>query len=224
MRSLFALACMLGCGEAKDAPHDSDAHEAMETGSPTDTAPTDSAPVDTAPAPRDLDGDGVDDRTDCDDRDPARTPGGPEVWDGIDNDCDDRVDADGDYAGTLALDATGIYQGTPYTFRLACPLSLARTGRTLVLEAVCTPDPADPDAQRLLGPRLVVSVIEARVAPAARWSGAFLVTSDSGWDTDGEGTVTLAETLDRADIAFSLRAPFLTANGSARAAWVPASR
>ena len=223
--SLFVVcAWLLACVGAKDAPLDSGPDTAGDSGASPDTGATDTAPDDTAPAPRDLDGDGVDDRTDCDDRDPARTPGADEVWDGVDNDCDERVDADGAYAGTLTLDATGIYQGTPYTFRLTCPLALTRAGRELTLEAVCTPDPADANAQRLLGPRLVVSVTESRVAPAARWSGTFLVTSDSGWDTDGDGTIAFAPTLDRADIAFALSAPFLTASGSAVAAWVPASR
>ncbi len=220
---VVVLIGLIGCG-ATSAGDGSGAPIADDTASRADTAGTDTAPDDSAPAPRDLDGDGVDDRTDCDDRDPARTPGASEDWDGVDNDCDGRVDADGTYVGTLNLDATGVYQGTPHSFRLACPLTLARAGRSLTLEAVCTPDPGDPDAQRLLGPRLVVSVDAPRVAPAAGWSGSFVVASDSGWDTEGEGTIAFADTLDRAEAAFSLSAPFLNASGSGRAAWVPPSR
>jgi hypothetical protein len=40
----------------------------------------------------DLDGDGADMCVDCDDGDPARLPGAPELCDGLDNDCDGSVD------------------------------------------------------------------------------------------------------------------------------------
>jgi len=40
----------------------------------------------------DADGDGVDDRTDCDDDNPDAFPGGREVCDGVDNDCDGAID------------------------------------------------------------------------------------------------------------------------------------
>ena len=47
--------------------------------------------VDTAPCVV-LDGDGVGDCTDCDDRNPKRKPGATEVCDGVDNDCDGLID------------------------------------------------------------------------------------------------------------------------------------
>ncbi len=223
--SLALLVLLSGCAEGREAQGDTaggdnadDTARADDTGG-GDTS-TDSAP----PPPRDLDGDGVDDRTDCDDRDPDRTPGAPEAWDGVDNDCDGRVDADGTYSGTLTLDATGVYQGTPHSFRLDCPLTVTRAGRALALEAACTTDPTDENAQRLLGPRLVVSVDEPRVEPTARWSGTYVVRSDSGWDTDGEGSIAFAESLDRVDVVFTVSAPFLGARGAGRAAWAPAAR
>ena len=41
---------------------------------------------------RDMDSDGVSLCSDCDDADPARTPGAAELCDGIDNDCDSSID------------------------------------------------------------------------------------------------------------------------------------
>jgi hypothetical protein len=66
----------------------------------------------------DLDADGVDACTDCDDLDPARFPGNPEVCNTVDDDCsgvaDDGlaavvtyVDADGDGFGSVLSPATG---------------------------------------------------------------------------------------------------------------------
>lgn len=42
----------------------------------------------------DADSDGVGYKEDCDDNDAARTPGAAEVCDGVDNDCDERIDED----------------------------------------------------------------------------------------------------------------------------------
>lgn len=52
--------------------------------------PVDAGPPDAGCA--DLDGDGVDSCSDCDDTDPHRAPGLTEVCDGKDNDCDGTVD------------------------------------------------------------------------------------------------------------------------------------
>jgi len=49
----------------------------------------------------DADADGWPIGEDCDDDDPARNPGAREVWDGVDNDCDDEVDPDTDEDGIL---------------------------------------------------------------------------------------------------------------------------
>ena len=50
----------------------------------------------------DLDGDGVETSTDCEDLDPRRAPGLVEIADGVDNDCDGDVDED-----TSAVDDDG---------------------------------------------------------------------------------------------------------------------
>ncbi|MFH1469677.1 MAG: MopE-related protein [Pseudomonadota bacterium] len=52
-------------------------------------------PLDTAsPGWDDADGDGYDERSDCDDADPAVHPGAAETCDGVDDDCDGFVDGD----------------------------------------------------------------------------------------------------------------------------------
>jgi len=58
------------------------------------------------PDPIDADRDGVTSDLDCDDNDPARFPGNPELCDGIDNDCSGEAEVDGDgVCGFWTLDA-----------------------------------------------------------------------------------------------------------------------
>ena len=66
----------------------------------------------------DVDGDGVDEVMDCDDRNTSIYPGAPELCDGVINDCDlpalppEEIDADGDGFVDCTLDPGG-WDGTP---------------------------------------------------------------------------------------------------------------
>jgi hypothetical protein len=73
----------------------------------------------------DADGDGVDNRTDCDDADPLRAPGRVERCDGRDEDCDGLIDDDDPSlnlsgAPTFYADADADGHGDPARGRLAC--------------------------------------------------------------------------------------------------------
>ena len=59
------------------------------------------------PSQVDNDGDGSIEGADCDDADPGRFPGNPEVCDGADQDCDDDIDEDAVDGTTYYLDGDG---------------------------------------------------------------------------------------------------------------------
>jgi hypothetical protein len=62
----------------------------------------------------------VEDGTDCDDTDAARSPGASEVCDGIDNDCDAEIDADAVDGTTLYADADADGYGDDATMVVVC--------------------------------------------------------------------------------------------------------
>ncbi len=72
------------------------------------------------PGPTDLDGDGYDSTTDCDDVDAAVNPGATEVCDGIDNDCDGSLDSGATDESTWYADADGDGYGDASLTILAC--------------------------------------------------------------------------------------------------------
>ena len=84
-----------------------------------------SVPSDPA-APADADGDGVASPEDCDDEDPTVYPGALELCDGVDNDCDGRVDDEDEIAGTTGTlgfaDDDGDGHGDPGESLRACVL------------------------------------------------------------------------------------------------------
>ena len=70
----------------------------MACTSPTNTKRS-TADSGSPPVTVDADGDGVVADDDCDDTDPTTFPGADEVCDGVDNNCDERIDEN-------AIDAT----------------------------------------------------------------------------------------------------------------------
>ena len=92
--SLLLILAALGC-RTKDATLDTSALVEDDTGELVD-----------------LDGDGVGAAEDCDDSDAAVYPGADELCDGVDNDCDGRVDVDAVDAATWYLDSDGDGYGT----------------------------------------------------------------------------------------------------------------
>jgi len=78
------------------------------------------APSGSLSAPVDLDEDGYPDDHDCDDSDPTRNPGAPEVCDGIDQDCDGLVDENATDLLQFFADRDGDGFGDASTERWAC--------------------------------------------------------------------------------------------------------
>lgn len=202
------LACAKGASDADSALVDSTG--ATDT-SIADTADT-SATADTSP-PRDLDGDGADDTLDCDDRDPERTPGATEAWDGVDNDCDGRVDADGTFTGAPTLAAAAIFEGRTYRFTAPCEAVAVRERRRLSLDVTCTPDARDADAQRMLGASLTVHAEDSYLDWTGTWTATAPLASASGWDTDADVRLDWPSA-DARLVQFAARvdAPFLAVN------------
>jgi hypothetical protein len=224
---LLALACTREApdsGETSVPPAGDTGRDAGDTSN--DTSSTDTSD-DTSRPPRDLDGDGVTDDVDCDDRDPGRTPGAAERWDGEDNDCDGRPDADGTFTGNLPLDATTIYEGRTYRFRLNCPATVRRDRRTLALEAACTPDPADTDAQRTLGASLTLLAADDWTPWGPTWEDTGTLTSSSGWDTNAAvrlawtATPLPGDPLDTLQVQAGVNAPYLTLTMTGTLRWTP---
>ena len=124
----------------------------------------------------DRDLDGVDADEDCDDYDASVFPGAEEDWNGVDNDCDGRIDGDGVYTGDVRVSASAIYRGVGYDWTLTCPSTLERAEKELELEILCRPVDAYPsraEVTRLaLGDELSVVIYPGdEIVYGENWSG-----------------------------------------------------
>jgi hypothetical protein len=152
-------------------------------GTPHDSA--DSGSVDTSP-PEDIDADGYDDTVDCDDFDPAVHPGAVELWNGIDDDCDGRSDADGTYDGSASVRFAAVYEGQPWSSRRDCPTTLVRIGNSIDLTITCKPATDDELGLILMGDSITIEERD-NVANTTTWSGETTVSSADGWSSAGSG-------------------------------------
>ena len=177
-----------------------------ETGTILTTTTTSST---TTPAAQDADQDGYDDTVDCDDFNPDVWPGATEVFDSIDNDCDGRVDADGNYSGTVTVTLSAIVEGTAFNYPIQCPTTLERYGEARVeFSITCTDPGGDSTRTGLMGEQITLTPIDRAAVAFADWEGAISLASVDGWDTEGTGsaqwsdlsTVVLSVSVD----AFSL--------------------
>ena len=152
------------------------------TGQDTDRLPPDSsAPEDSGPdVIWDRDQDGYPEDEDCNDYDDSVYPGASEEWNAVDDDCNGRIDADGNYLGDVDLVGQVIIEGVAYGFDLVCPASLVRDSAAFELMVECRPQ--DSATVGYLGEEMDLAASDSGISGAA-WSGRSELSSSQGWST-----------------------------------------
>ena len=157
-----------------------------------------------APGPADQDEDGHDETVDCDDLDPSVHPGAEETWNEVDDDCDGRIDGDGEYAGNHQVRAWAVYEAQEREFIMDCATTMARGGAVVSFTVQCQPDLAQPYADVLLGEIVTMEVKQSDAAiTGSSWSGRTVVRSSNGWESWGEAQLSWSD-MDHASLSSAL--------------------
>ena len=225
MFSRPAIACILGLLACSSSSPDSGDSAGGGTSEPAATDPqgteADSDDADTAAQAVDLDRDGVSAAQDCDDREPEVYPGAVERWDGLDNDCDGRVDGRGRFEGELALSAVAIVEGQTRRTEVACDVAFDRLAALVRFDVTCPVPPEDELGRQLLGALLVASPVE-NVAVDGSWQGEVGFDSDAPWTATGGGSGQWSHDLTGIDLALQLETSSLRLAGAGTLVYVGA--
>lgn len=170
-----ALLILIGC-----VPVESELDVASSSDPP---AAQDSSTID-----RDEDGWTAD--VDCNDLDPRVNPGAEEVfWNGIDDNCDGRVDGNGLYLGDADVTFRATIEGVNHRWDLSCETRVDRLGWSISLRISCDAPEEDPVALQAMGERFTVVQVE-NIADEESYAGGGRLESEAGWGTDASLTAT----------------------------------
>lgn len=185
----------------------------------TDSDPSDGTDATDVVVLNDVDGDGYTDDVDCNDLDPRVSPGASEVaWNGVDDDCDGRIDGDGGYEGTAQVVFRATVEGRNYRWDLECPTAVSRSGWTVDLEITCQPPTGDELARQVMGETLWIRE-QDNIAEEGRLDGSIVVESSDGWSVVGGGAM-IWSGLDSVTGQASMTSRFARANADFSATFV----
>ncbi|MFT7520281.1 MAG: hypothetical protein ACI9MC_002426 [Kiritimatiellia bacterium] len=190
---LWLGACTSGIPEDSGDPHGTDSGTETETETETTLV--------------DIDEDGYDTSEDCDDFNPDIHPGAAELWNGDDDDCDGRVDADGHYEGTSTVQFRVVYEGRRHRWDLSCPAWLDRTGWQIDVQVRCERPADDALARKAMGEWFTFTESD-NIADDGLWSGAVDVDSSDGWWVAGSGQLSW-KGFDEASGTMRMRSTFV---------------